>query len=46
MVAVSGVERAPKLTLMIADSGSFGDACVGSFADETVTIGNNGRCTL
>jgi hypothetical protein len=46
MVAVSGVARVPKLTLMIADSGSFGDACVGSFADETLTIGNSGRCTL
>ncbi|HEY6393568.1 MAG TPA: choice-of-anchor D domain-containing protein [Bryobacteraceae bacterium] len=45
-VAVSGVARAPKLAWMMADSGSFGDACVGSFKDEVLTLCNSGRCTL
>jgi hypothetical protein len=45
-VAVSGFAQAPKLALMIADAGNFGDACVGSFKDEVLTLCNSGRCTL
>jgi Abnormal spindle-like microcephaly-assoc'd, ASPM-SPD-2-Hydin len=33
-VPVSGVGLAPRLSLVIADSGNFGRVCVGSFADE------------
>ena len=46
VVAVSGVAPAPKANLIIADSGNFGDVCVGSFADEPLIITNSGKCTL
>jgi photosystem II stability/assembly factor-like uncharacterized protein len=45
-VAVSGVLQAPKANLIMADSGSFGSVCVGSFADEPLTVSNSGSCTL
>ena len=45
-VSVSGVAPAPRLALMIANSGSFGNCCVGSFKDEPLTLSNSGRCTL
>jgi len=37
---------APKANLMIANTGSFGDVCVGSFADEPLIVTNSGKCTL
>jgi hypothetical protein len=45
-VAVSGVAPAPKANLILADTGSFGDVCVGSFADEPLIITNSGKCAL
>jgi hypothetical protein len=30
----------------VADSGEFGNVCIGSFADEPVTLCNAGHCTL
>ena len=45
-VNVSGVAPPPRLVLMIANSGSFGNCCVGSFKDEPLTIANSGKCTL
>lgn len=45
-VTVSGLAPAPRLALMIADTGSFGNCCVGSFQDEPLTLSNSGRCTL
>lgn len=45
-VQVSGIAGAPRLSLMIADSGNFGDSCVGSFKDEDLTLNNSGDCTL
>jgi protein involved in polysaccharide export with SLBB domain len=45
-VSVSGVLAAPKANLIIADSGSFGDVCVGSFADEPLIVTNSGKCAL
>ena len=45
-VAVSGVVPAPRLVLAIADAGSFGPCCVGSFVDEPLLLSNSGRCTL
>jgi hypothetical protein len=45
-VMVSGDARAPRLAVVIADSGNFGNACVGSFADESVILSNSGHCTL
>jgi photosystem II stability/assembly factor-like uncharacterized protein len=46
VVPVSGVVPAPKANLIIANTGSFGDVCVGSFADEPLIVTNSGRCTL
>jgi hypothetical protein len=45
-VAVTGSAVAPRLVLGIADSGHFGDACVGSFVDEPLVVNNGGKCTL
>ncbi|MEK1888597.1 MAG: choice-of-anchor D domain-containing protein [Phyllobacterium sp.] len=45
-IAVSGTAPAPRLNLMIADSGNFGNVCVGSFVDKALTVFNNGGCTL
>jgi hypothetical protein len=36
----------PKVTTAIADSGLFGDACLGSFLDEMLTINNSGTGRL
>jgi hypothetical protein len=36
VVAASGVAPASKANLIIADTGNFGDVCVGSFADEPI----------
>ena len=44
VVAVSGVLAAPKANLIIANTGSFGDVCVGSFADEPLIVTNSGKC--
>jgi zinc metalloprotease ZmpB len=45
-VMVSGDARSPRLAVVTADSGNFGNACVGSFADESVILSNSGHCTL
>ncbi len=36
----------PKLATAIADSGNFGDVCLGSFRDEQLTLNNTGACRL
>ena len=41
-----GDAKAPRLAVIIADSGNFGNACVGSFAGESVILSNSGQCTL
>lgn len=46
LVAVSSIAPAPKANLIIANTGSFGDVCFGSFVDEPLTVTNSGRCTL
>ena len=46
VVSVSGVLPAPKANLIIANAGSFGDVCVGSFVDEPLIVTNSGKCTL
>jgi hypothetical protein len=46
VIPLSGVAPAPKANLIIADNGNFGDVCVGSFADQPLTITNSGRCVL
>ena len=45
-VAVSGTAPAPRLTAVIADTGSFGDVCLGSFRDQPLILTNSGRCVL
>ena len=45
-VTVSGVARTPRLAVVIADTGSFGNACVGSVKDEMLSLSNGGHCTL
>ena len=45
-VEVSGTARAPRLVTIIADAGNFGNACIGSFVDEMMTLSNSGHCTL
>jgi hypothetical protein len=37
---------APKITTAVANSGSFGDVCVGTFKDLNLTINNSGGCDL
>ena len=46
VVSVSGVVPAPKANLIIADAGSFGNVCVGSFVDEPLIVTNSGKCAL
>jgi photosystem II stability/assembly factor-like uncharacterized protein len=45
-VAVSGTAPAPRLTAVIANTGSFGDVCVGSFRDQPLILTNSGHCVL
>ena len=46
VVPVSGILAAPKANLIIANAGSFGAVCVGSFADEPLIVTNSGKCPL
>jgi Protein of unknown function (DUF1573)/Abnormal spindle-like microcephaly-assoc'd, ASPM-SPD-2-Hydin len=46
VVPISGVLAAPKANLIIANAGSFGAVCVGSFADEPLIVTNSGKCAL
>ena len=45
-IAVSGVALAPRLSLVIANTGDFASTCAGSFADEPLVLCNSGKCTL
>jgi hypothetical protein len=46
VVDVWGQCSVPSLSLMIAKQGYFGKCCVGSFADECLTLNNNGKCRV
>ncbi|SAL79985.1 choice-of-anchor D domain-containing protein [Caballeronia telluris] len=46
VIAVSGMAPAPKLDLVVADSGDLGKVCVGSFKDLPLTLINSGPCPL
>jgi hypothetical protein len=45
-LAATGRGGVPRLVTAIADSGNLGRACLGSFAEETLTIDNAGDCVL
>ncbi len=45
-VTVTGQAPAPRLTVSIANRGSFGQVCVGRFRDEPLMLANSGRCPL
>jgi hypothetical protein len=45
-LAATGTLGTPTLAYAIADSGSFGNVCVGSLRDEELTINNTGACPL
>jgi HYDIN/CFA65/VesB family protein/ASPM-SPD-2-Hydin domain-containing protein len=45
-VQVTGDTPPPRLALVMANSGSFGHCCVGSFKDEPLILSNSGVCTL
>jgi hypothetical protein len=45
-ITITGSGAAPRLVLMIADTGNFGNACVGSFVDENLILNNGGKCAL
>jgi hypothetical protein len=45
-LTATGTSSPPAIATVIADSGNFGNACVGSFVDLPLTINNNGGCTL
>lgn len=45
-IAVSGTAPAPRLNLMTADTGNFGNVCVDSFVDKPLALNNSGPCTL
>jgi hypothetical protein len=46
IVDVSGECPTARLSLMIANRGSFGHCCVGSFVDECLILNNSGKCWL
>jgi HYDIN/CFA65/VesB-like, Ig-like domain len=45
-VALSGTAPPPELDLIIANSGDFGNVCIGSVVDKPLTLLNSGPCTL
>jgi len=46
IVAVSGTAPAPELDLVIANTGNFGNVCIGSVVDKPLVLLNSGPCTL
>jgi len=45
-VSVSGDCPAPRLSLILANTGAFAKTCVGAFTDEPLLLSNSGRCPL
>jgi photosystem II stability/assembly factor-like uncharacterized protein len=45
-ISASGTGTTPAISTVIADSGDFGNVCVGSFKDLDLTINNPGSCDL
>jgi hypothetical protein len=45
-VEVAGVAPRPRLSLVMANRGGFGNVCVGHFADEPLILNNSGQCPV
>jgi protein involved in polysaccharide export with SLBB domain len=45
-LGVSGFVPSPRLSVAVADTGSFGNVCIGSFRDLPLVLDNSGKCTL
>jgi Abnormal spindle-like microcephaly-assoc'd, ASPM-SPD-2-Hydin len=45
-LTTTGTRADPKVATIMANTGNFGDVCVGSFKDLALTIANNGTCDL
>jgi hypothetical protein len=45
-VPVSGTAPAPRLALVLADTGDFGNVCIGAFKDMPLVLNNSGKCAL
>src|SRR6202012_5405396 len=45
-VPVSGVAPTPRLSLLTANSGNFGQGCVGALADQPLILNNSGHCPI
>jgi photosystem II stability/assembly factor-like uncharacterized protein len=45
-ISASGFGTTPAISTIIADSGDYGNVCVGSFKDLNLTINNPGSCDL
>jgi Abnormal spindle-like microcephaly-assoc'd, ASPM-SPD-2-Hydin len=45
-LTATGIQGTGSLATVIANSGDFGNVCVGSFKDELLTINNAGSCPL
>jgi hypothetical protein len=46
IVRVFGDAPTPRLSLAIANSGNFGEVCVGKFIDEPLLLNNSGHCPV
>ncbi|MEM5406256.1 choice-of-anchor D domain-containing protein [Paraburkholderia unamae] len=45
-VSLSGACLAPRLSMLIANTGNFGKCCIGYFVDESLVLGNSSKCGL
>jgi len=45
-ISVSGSAPAPRMSLILSDTGDFGRVCIGSFVDRPLSLNNSGKCTL
>jgi Abnormal spindle-like microcephaly-assoc'd, ASPM-SPD-2-Hydin len=45
-LSATGLRGTARMATAIADSGNFGNVCVGGFVDQNITINNNGLCPL
>jgi hypothetical protein len=46
LIEVTGTGEAPRLSIVVPNSGDFGQACVERFVDEALTLNNSSRCPL